>query len=435
MCPIQAQPNCEAKKKRPRKLKSATRAVRAALATDEQHGAVIPPLHLSSNFTFSGFDQMRQYDYTRSGNPTRSALGQALAELEGGHSAVVVSSGMAAVTLVTQLLEPGQLLVAPHDCYGGTYRLFRSLADRGAFRVEFVDQTDDEALAATVERGPALVWVETPSNPLLRIVDLEKLSGLARQHDALLVVDNTFLSPVLQQPFRYGADLVIHSTTKYLNGHSDVVGGAVVARTAELGERMQFWSNCLGLTGAPFDSYLTLRGLRTLHARWRQHDENCGRVLDLLTEHSAVRRVFHPSLESHPGHEIAKRQQAGFGAMLSFELEPCPEGGETAAVERFLNGLRCLSLAESLGGVESLIAHPATMTHASMDAGAREAAGIGPGLLRLSVGIEDPEDLVADLEAALDRAFVPAGALPAATSRAGTPRTGKPRARTLRAAI
>jgi cystathionine gamma-synthase len=382
-----------------RRLSLATCAVRAALESDTQHGAVVPPIHLSSTFAFKSFGEKRCYDYTRSGNPTRDALAEALAALEGGAGAVVTSSGMAAVNLVCQLLQPGDLLVAPHDCYGGTYRLFSALARRGVVQVEFVDQTDAPAFAAALARKPRLVWVETPSNPLLRIVDIRGAAQLAHGAGALLLVDNTFMSPGWQQPLALGADLVLHSTTKYLNGHSDVVGGAVIAATSELHEQLVWWANCIGATGAPFDSYLTLRGVRTLHARLRAHGENAARIAELLDQHPAVARVYYPGLPSHPQHQLATRQQNGFGAMLSFELR-----GDLSNVRAFVDGLQCFSLAESLGGVESLIAHPATMTHAAMDADARRTAGIIDTLLRLSIGIEDPEDLVRDLQAALERA-------------------------------
>ncbi|MGD9341041.1 MAG: cystathionine gamma-synthase [Chromatiales bacterium] len=378
----------------------ATTAVRSAIESDSQHGAVVPPLYLSTNFTFSAFGEARRYDYTRSGNPTRDALGEALADLEGGAGATVTASGTAAVTLVCQLLKPGDLLIAPHDCYGGTYRLFESLAERGLFVVRFVDQTDHEALRRVFALGPRMVWVETPSNPLLRIVDLEAVAGLCRQHDTLLAADNTFLSPVLQQPLALGADLVVHSTTKYLNGHSDVVGGAVIAGTEELAGEIDWWANCLGLTGAPFDSYLTLRGVRTLHARLRVHEENAATIATLLDHHPAVSRVFYPGLPDHPGHELARRQQKGFGGMISFEL-----AGGASAAQAFVEGMSFFSLAESLGGVESLVAHPATMTHAAMDPEARIRAGIGDGLIRLSIGIEAGEDLAADINAGLERAL------------------------------
>ncbi|MEP6590210.1 MAG: cystathionine gamma-synthase [Gemmatimonadota bacterium] len=377
----------------------ATRAVRAGIGTDTQHGAVVPPLYLTSTFGFDGLGGKRQYDYTRSGNPTRDQLADTLAELEGGAGAVVTGTGMSAVTLVVQLVQPGELILAAHDCYGGTHRLLTHLARRGHFRVAFVDLSSPAARVAIAAHQPRLVWVETPSNPLLRITDLRTVSAAAHAVGALVVADNTFLSPALQQPLALGADLVLHSTTKYLNGHSDIVGGAVVAREPTLVNELQWWANCLGLTGAPFDAWLTLRGIRTLHARMRHHEENATRVVECLLSRPAVARVHYPGLASHPGHGMAAQQQRGFGGMVSFELR-----GGLPAVEAFVDGLECFSLAESLGGVESLVAHPATMTHASMDAAARRVAGISDGLLRLSVGIESPEDLVADINRAVDRA-------------------------------
>ncbi|REJ73379.1 MAG: cystathionine gamma-synthase [Acidobacteria bacterium] len=382
-----------------RRRHPATRTARAALESDRQHGAVMPPLVLSSNFTFEGFARPRQYDYTRSGNPTRDALAAALADLEGGRDAVVTASGMAAITLVCQLLRPRDLLLAPHDCYGGSHRLFTTLAERGNFRVAFRDQTANDLPRWIRARCPRLVWIETPSNPLLRVVDIERTAQAAHEVGALVVVDNTFLSPLLQQPIALGADLVVHSTTKSINGHSDVVGGAVVAASAAGGEELRFWANCLGLTGAPFDSYMTLRGLRTLPLRWRAHEENAGAVAELLARHPAVAEAIYPGLEQHPQHQLARRQQQGFGAIVAARLR----GGEEA-VRTFVESLECFSLAESLGGVESLVSHPATMTHASMSPQARRDAGIDERLLRFAIGVEDRSDLVGDLEQALERA-------------------------------
>ena len=379
----------------------ATRAVRAGIDRDPAYGAVTPPLVLSSNFSFAGFAEKRQYDYTRSGNPTRDLLGEALAELEGGAGGVVTATGMGAITLaLNALLQPGDTLVVPHDCYGGSWRLFNALAKKGAFTLLTCDLTDPRALAEALQSSPKLVWIETPSNPLLRITDLRFVIDAAHKAGALALVDNTFLSPALQRPIEdFDADFVLHSTTKYINGHSDVVGGAVVSKDKAQHEQLTWWANCLGLTGSPFDSFLTLRGLRTLDARLRVHQENTRLLVDLLDAHPAVATLYYPGLASHPGHALAARQQHGFGAMLSVELE----GGE-AAVRAFVDGLQYFTLAESLGGVESLVAHPATMTHAAMSAEARAVAGISDGLLRLSVGIEHADDLLADIGAALDRA-------------------------------
>jgi cystathionine gamma-synthase len=376
-----------------------TIAARAGIESDRHHGAVIPPLHLSTNYAFAGFGQKRTYDYSRSGNPTRDLLAGALAELECGAGAVVTASGMAAIALVLELLPAGATVLAAHDCYGGTWRLFQAWARKGRIQVHYANLTDPQSLADGLALQPALVWVETPSNPLLRITDIRHVCHAAHAIGARVLVDNTFLSPALQRPIPLGADFVLHSTTKYINGHSDVVGGAVIARDAADVAELVWWANCNGLTGAPFDSFLTLRGLRTLGPRLRAHQEAAAAVVDLLVRHPVVSRVYYPGLADHAGHALAARQQDGFGAMASFELD-----AEVAGIEAFVTGLRCFSLAESLGGVESLVAHPATMTHASMAPEARRTAGIADNLLRLSIGIEDPRDLVADLSAALDRA-------------------------------
>src|ERR1700733_12649411 len=366
----------------------ATRSVRAGLESDSHHGSVVPPIYLSSNFAFQSYRRPRKYDYTRSGNPTRDQLAQALSDLEGGAGAIVTCTGLAAITLILATLPAGARVLAPYDCYGGTYRLLTALQTKGNLIVDFVDQSNPAELRTALEAAPQLVWIETPSNPLLRVVDIRAITDAAHAAGALTAVDNTFLSPIWQQPIAHGADYVMHSTTKYLNGHSDVVGGAVIAATQELNDSLAWWANAIGVTGAPFDSFMTLRGVRTLHSRMRVHAENTAAVVDFLTQHAGVERVYYPGLPDHPGHEIARRQQSGFGAMLSFELK----GGE-AAVEAFLTGLECFTLAESLGGVESLISHPASMTHAGMEESARVRAGIGSGLLRVSVGIEDPADL------------------------------------------
>ncbi|MBN3343171.1 cystathionine gamma-synthase [Pectobacterium brasiliense] len=377
--------------------KQATIAVRSGLNDDEQYGCVVPPIHLSSTYNFTGFNQPRAHDYSRRGNPTRDVVQRALAELEGGAGAVMTSSGMSAIMLVcTVFLHPGDLLVAPHDCYGGSYRLFDSLSKRGAFRVKFVDQSDTDALNAALAEKPKLVLVESPSNPLLRVVDIAAICQAAREAGAVSVVDNTFLSPALQKPLELGADLVVHSCTKYLNGHSDVVAGAVIAKDADTITELAWWANNIGVTGAAFDSYLLLRGLRTLAPRMAAAQRNAQQIVEFLQTQPLVKALYHPSLPNNPGHDIARRQQSGFGAMLSFELD-----GDEDTLRRFLASLELFTLAESLGGVESLISHAATMTHAGMAPEARAAAGISETLLRISTGIEDGDDLVADL----DRAF------------------------------
>jgi len=382
------------------KHQSSTNTVRAGIDTDGQYGSVMPPVYLSTNYSFEGLNGKREYDYSRSGNPTRDVLANAISDLEGGVGAVVTNTGMSAVVLVTHLLQPEDTVLAPHNCYGGCYRAFNSLSEAGRFKTRFVDFTDPEALRKAVQQyQPKMIWVETPSNPLLRITDIRAVATLARQCKALVVVDNTFLTPLLQQPLALGADIVVHSTTKYINGHSDVVGGAVVAKTPALLEQLAWWANCVGSTASPWDCSQTMRGLRTLHARLRCHEENTEAVVRVLNTHSAVSKVHFPGLTTHPDHLLAQSQQSGFGAIVSFELE----GGETQ-VRAFLDGLKCFTLAESLGGVESLICHPGTMTHAAVAEEAQKEAGIEPTLLRLSVGIEHIADLIVDVSAGLERA-------------------------------
>lgn len=375
---------------------SRTVAASNGIATDQAFGAVAPPIYLSSTFAFCGFEQHAGYEYSRTANPGRDMLADTLAKLEEGAGAIVTASGMAAVDLVLSRAGRGDLVVAPHDCYGGTYRLLCARRDKGHFDVVFVDQSDEVALAAALEGRPALVLIETPSNPLMRVVDVRSIAKRAKEVGAKVAVDNTFLSPALQKPILLGADFVIHSTTKYLNGHSDVIGGAVIVADATEVEPLRFWANLTGVTGAAFDAYLTLRGLRTLFPRIERQQANAMAVAAFLAGHPAVAAVHYPGLPTHGGHAIAKAQQLGFGAMLSFEL-----AGGVDAVRRFVVAVEVFTLAESLGGVESLVAHPATMTHAGMGAEARRAAGISDGLLRLSVGLEAEADLIADLQKGL----------------------------------
>lgn len=380
------------------KRHAATIAARAGIAQDPAYGAVTPPLYLTSTYELPAFKQPGPYDYSRSNNPTRDLLAEALAELEGGAKAIVTNTGMSACLLALQLLTPDDTLVIPHDCYGGSYRLFTNLATRKkAFKLLIVNfQQADWAAQITAAR-PKMIWLETPSNPLLQITDVRAVCQLAQPLQALVVVDNTFLSPVLQQPLALGADIVVHSTTKFINGHSDIVGGVLVCASAQLGDELKWWANCLGLTGAPFDSYMTLRGLRTLEPRLRLQQDNTARIVEFLSRQPLVSKVYYPGLVQHPGHAIAKAQQSGFGAMCSFDLAV-----EQALLPVFFEALQLFTLAQSLGGIESLICHPGTMTHASMDAKAQQTAGIGPTLIRLSVGIENLDDLLADLQQAFN---------------------------------
>ncbi|MCB0912242.1 MAG: cystathionine gamma-synthase [Propionibacteriaceae bacterium] len=375
-----------------------TRAVRAGINTDPVHGAVVPPVYLSTTYSFPAFGEPGAYDYSRAGNPTRSVLADAIADLEGGAGGVVTASGMAAITTtVLALLPPGGTLVAPIDCYGGSWRLFDALARTGRLQLRLADLSEESTWPDALA-GADLVWLETPSNPLLRITDIAALGAAAHAAGALVVADNTFASPVVQRPLESGADVVVHSATKYLNGHSDVVAGAIVAASAERVADLAWWANTLGATGGALDAYLALRGLRTLHLRMAAAQANAAAVVELLGSHPAVRAVHYPGLDAHPQHQLAVRQMQGFGAIVTFEV-----GGE-AAVRALVDGLECFCLAESLGGVESLVSHPATMTHAAMPPDVQAAAGITDGMLRLSLGVEDASDLVADLRAGLDRA-------------------------------
>lgn len=380
--------------------KPATIAVRTGIESDTQYRAVVPPIYLSTNYGFSAFGEVPKYDYTRSGNPNRGLLEQALFELESGKGAVVTNCGTSALNLwVSAFLSPDDLIVAPHDCYGGTYRLFNTRAKKGDFKVRFVDQSDSAALDAALALNPKLVLLETPSNPLVRVVDIAEVCTKAHKVGALVAVDNTFLTPVYQKPLELGADFVIHSTTKYINGHSDVIGGVVITKTEEHATELAWWGNCLGATGTPFDSYMTLRGIRTLGARMRVHEESSQQILSYLQTQELVGTIYHPSLPAHPGHEVAKKQQSGFGSMLSFEFAASFE-----QLKVFVKALDLFSLAESLGGVESLVCHPASMTHRAMGEEALAEAGVTQQLLRLSVGLEDAQDLIADLKQAFQQA-------------------------------
>jgi len=379
----------------------ATQCVHAGVQPDPAYGAVMPPIYQTSTFAFRDVCTNVGFDYTRSGNPTRAALEEAIAVLEGGSGATCTSTGMSAVLVALNLLPHGSHLLCTVDCYGGTFRTLEHARSAYGLQVSYLDLADLDAVRAAFRDDTRMVWIETPSNPLLRLTDIRAVSDLARARGALTVVDNTFLSPALQRPFEHGADLVIHSTTKYLNGHSDVVGGAVVAppgQTAML-QRIQSVNNLLGTSQSPHDAVLVLRGLKTLVLRMRAHEAGARAVAAWLAAHPQVAKVHYPGLETHPQHALARRQQRGFGGMVSFELKD----GRRDRVDHVLRTLRWFTLAESLGGVESLVAHPATMTHASMTPAARARAGITDGIIRLSIGVEDPEDLLADLEQSLGR--------------------------------
>ena len=387
-----------------RTLNPETIVAAAGVATDATHRGVSPPLHLSATYGWKDPEEKPAYDYSRSGNPTRSELGRALADLEGAAVGVVTASGMAAVDLPLNLVGPGELIIAPHDCYGGTFRLLAAGARRGHYRVEFVNQTDEAAVAAALAKRPKLVLIETPSNPLLRITDIAGVAAASKAAGAIVVADNTFLSPALQNPLALGCDIVVHSTTKYINGHSDVVGGAVLAKHQALGEELAWWANCTGVTGAPFDSFLTLRGLRTLFPRIERQQETAFAVATALAADERVACVNYPGLASHPGHDLARRQQKGFGAMLSVEF------ADGVDVIGLLRALEIFTVAESLGGFESLACTPATMTHAAMTPEARAIAGISDRLVRFSIGLEHSHDLIRDIFVALDSLVAPSAA-------------------------
>ncbi len=373
-----------------------TKAVHTGVDKDTAYNSVTTPIYQTSTFRFEDIGVTKGYDYTRTSNPTRKALEENIADLEGGSGAVAVATGMAAITTVLHLFRPGDHVICTHDCYGGTERILRLYQDQMGFKVSYANLQDPRNLLREITSETRAVWIETPSNPLLNVLDIAALSEIAHQRGALAIVDNTFLSPVNQQPFALGADIIVHSTTKYLNGHSDVVGGAVVARSEEHAERFRYLANALGQGASPFDSWLVLRGIKTLVPRMRAHETNARAVAEYLAKHRNVSHVYYPGLTSHPHHDVACRQQSGFGGMVSFEVK-----GGIAEVHHVLRGVKVFALAESLGGIESLIDHPVTMTHASMNPALREKAGINERVIRLSVGIEDPDDLLEDLDRGL----------------------------------
>jgi cystathionine gamma-lyase len=373
-----------------------TRAIHAGQRPDPVTGAVMTPIYLTSTYAQDGPGEHKGFEYSRTHNLTRFALEANIAALEGGAHGFAFASGLAATDTVLHLFDHGTLVVAADDLYGGTFRLFDKVYRRHGFDFSYVDPAAGAAaVEAAIRPATRLVWVESPSNPMLKICDLAEVAEVCRKKKVLLAVDNTFMTPFLQQPLALGADLVVHSTTKYLNGHSDVVGGAVVVNDAGLRERLAFLQNAVGAVPSPFDSFMVLRGIKTLHVRMARHDENAQALAAWLAGHRQVERVIYPGLTSHPQHQLARRQQRGFGGMISFDLK-----GDLEAARRFLKACRVFACAESLGGVESLIEHPAIMTHASVPPDRRRALGITDGFIRLSVGIEDVDDLRGDLETA-----------------------------------
>jgi cystathionine gamma-lyase/cystathionine beta-lyase len=374
-----------------------TLAIHAGERPDTAFGAVSIPIYQTSTFAFEDVGKTRGYDYSRSANPTRKVLEDTIAQLEGGKAGFAFATGMAAEATVIHLLKAGDHIISGDDVYGGTYRLFQNVMCNFGLEFTFLRMDSREKIEQAIKPNTRMLWLETPSNPLLNIVDIEMAVDIAKKHNILTVIDNTFATPYFLRPIEYGIDLVVHSTTKYLNGHCDVVGGAVVTTTDELTERVQFLLNAMGTCASPFDCWLVLRGIETLPVRMRQHEENAFAVANYLLGHPGVKRVFYPGLKSHPGYEIAKRQMRGFGGVVSFELK---EGVE--AVNSFLRRIKVFSLAESLGGVASLAEHPATMSHASMPKDYREKVGITDELIRLSVGLENIDDLIEDLGQALE---------------------------------
>ncbi|WP_276894214.1 cystathionine gamma-synthase [Frischella perrara] len=379
-------------------LSQRTIAVRGGLNTDSQHGAVIPKISLTTCYRFEEFAKPRSFDYGRKSTPNRDAVQQTIAALEGGVDAILTNCGMSAIHLLSvALLSPNDLVIAPYDCYGGSYRLFNSLSQKGYFKAKFIDQSDDEAVKEALSLKPKLILIETPSNPLLRVVDIKKIATLAHEIGALVLVDNTFMTPILQQPFTLGADIIIHSCTKFLNGHSDLLAGILVFKDQKLADDVLWWSNNIGTANSSFDTYLLQRGLRTLSLRVLAQQESAMKIVDFLCHHPKIAAVHHPSLQSTSGYNIAKKQQKGYGSLLSFELK-----GDAQKTRQFVEKLKIFTLAQSLGGTESLISHPTTMTHAGISAEARKAAGISDQLLRISVGLEDVNDLIYDLTQALE---------------------------------
>ncbi len=377
-------------------MKFSTRAIHAGQEPDPSTGAVMTPIFQTATYAQSGLGEHKGFEYSRTQNPTRSALEACIASLEEGQYGLAFASGMAAESAILSLLSAGDHLVACDDLYGGSYRIFERVMRRYEVETSYVPAGNAAAYERAIRPNTKMIWLETPTNPLLNVTDIAAVADIAHRHHLLLVVDNTFASPYFQQPLKLGADIVVHSTTKYINGHSDVIGGALVTSNEEVYQAIKFYQNAAGAVPAPFDAWLTLRGIKTLAVRMRQHEENALAVARFLSEHPRVEKVYYPGLPTHPGHELARRQMSGFGGMVSFQFKGSYDDVDTV-VRRF----KVFTLAESLGGVESLVCHPASMTHGSIPREIREARGLTDTLLRLSIGIEDSEDLLVDLEQAL----------------------------------
>jgi len=383
--------------KRRNRLAFSTRAIHAGQQHDPTTGAVMVPIYATSTYAQASPGVHKGFEYSRSQNPTRMAFERCIADLESGTHGFAFASGLAAIATILELLDSGSHIIATDDLYGGSFRLFDQVRKRSAaLHFSFVDMSDLAAIEASIRPNTRMIWIETPSNPLLRLADLAGIAGLAKKHRLIAVADNTFASPYTQRPLESGIDIVMHSTTKYLNGHSDIIGGCVVVNTDELGEKLRFLQNAIGSIAGPFDSFLALRGLKTLALRMERHCSNALAIARWLEKNSKVARVIYPGLESHPQHKLAKKQMSAFGGIVTFVVK-----GDLSATRRVLERTKLFTLAESLGGVESLIEHPAIMTHASIPAHKRDAIGISDSLVRLSVGIEDPDDLIADLDMAL----------------------------------
>ncbi len=379
-----------------KKLKFNTKTIHGGQSPDKAYGAVMPPIYQTSTYAQTTPGGHQGYEYSRSANPTRTALENSLASIENGTYGLAFGSGLAAIDAVIKLLDPGDEVISTNDLYGGSYRIFKQIFEKYGITFHFIGMQDADVIASYINENTKLLWVETPTNPMLQLVDIARMSELARANDCLLVVDNTFATPMLQRPIALGADIVLHSVTKYLNGHSDMVGGALVVKSDELGEQIGFIQNSAGAVQGPFDSFLVMRGVKTLALRMKAHCENAGRIAEWLTTQGKVEKVIYPGLDSHPQKALAERQMSGFGGMVSFDLK-----GDLAAARRFLENTRLFALAESLGGAESLVNHPAIMTHATVPKEKREALGVTDTLIRLSVGVEDLDDLIGDLETAL----------------------------------